>query len=662
MRGGVLPNQSFERPNFHHVSPFSVTNFTGNNVALYDPRSGSSVATIDSQISGPQGAVFDSSGNLFVANKGGTRSTGWVSFYPLGNWQTPKVIGRGVNDPVALSINAATGDLYVANKGNDTVSVYSASGSFKTAIKTGISQPEALAFNKSGDLFVANKGHSTGRGSVTVYSTTGVLQYAVTKGINGPLSMAFDATRDRLYVANNNSEAAVSVYHGFGAKAPTNAILTKSGHPVTMMLDSSGNVFVAYYVVLTAGVVRFEIREYEPHGYKEIHHISNNLSYPNALAFDTKGNLYVSNAGSNNVAAFAPGSSTPFLNFVASSPRSLSFAPPTVYVSPSPVPSPSMTPSPSGSMTPSPSPSPSPTPRSVTWATFASMPAPRDQLAAAVTGNILYAVGGDDSGYQNQLWAYDPSSNAWTTKASMPTHRAALGAGVVNGILYAIGGQTAPGVWKGTVEAYNPSSNSWTEVAQSMPTAREFPAIAVINNILYAVGGDDSSGPLTTAEAYDPLAGTWSAIPSMHTARSQLAVGVVNNVLYAIGGQSSDGSPLGTVEAYDPVGKRWTVKSSMPTARAGLTVSVVNNILYAIGGANNNGYLNVVEAYDPSVNAWSEVTSMPTARNALASGVINNVLYAVGGTNNTKILTTVEGITSGITPTPRRDRPAKRHA
>ena len=99
-----------------------------------------------------------------------------------------------------------------------------------------------------------------------------------------------------------------------------------------MAVDKSGNLSVAYYK-FGGGPIGFEIRDYAAKTYKPLRTISNNISYPNALAFDVSGNLFVSNVGSNSVLAYAPGRLAFFRNFPANGPSALAVAP-TTFPSP----------------------------------------------------------------------------------------------------------------------------------------------------------------------------------------------------------------------------------------------------------------------------------------------------------------------------------------
>src|SRR5579862_8222417 len=71
---------------------------------------------------------------------------------------------------VAAAVVTPGPNLYVANVGSNTISVYGPnSTSVLRTISTGVSTPEAMTFDKSGDLFVGNFGYG-GSASITAYA------------------------------------------------------------------------------------------------------------------------------------------------------------------------------------------------------------------------------------------------------------------------------------------------------------------------------------------------------------------------------------------------------------------------------------------------------------------------------------------------------------
>ena len=69
---------------------------------------------------------------------------------------TPTATLTGLTHPDALAFDSS-GNLYVANcSGSNTVSEFAPGSTTPTATLTGLNDPEALAFDSSGNLYVAN--------------------------------------------------------------------------------------------------------------------------------------------------------------------------------------------------------------------------------------------------------------------------------------------------------------------------------------------------------------------------------------------------------------------------------------------------------------------------------------------------------------------------
>lgn len=265
-----------------------------------------------------------------------------------------------------------------------------------------------------------------------------------------------------------------------------------------------------------------------------------------------------------------------------------------------------------------------------TWSTKPIMPTARAQGGAAAVNNMLYVLGGAQSGcsYLSSNESFNPATFTWSPKAAIPWGPDGPGVAVVNGIIYAGGGLTGCGSSFSQFAAYDPSTNAWTLKAP-MPTARGRLAMVAIGGIVYAVGGHTGSAVTSVVEAYDPATNTWTTRAPMPTARFWFAAADIDGILYAVGGFGAAG--LATVEAYNPATDTWTTRAPMPTARPGLGVGVVHGILYAVGGGYTIPPSGVVEAYDPSSNSWTSRPSMPTPRESPAVAVVNDVLYAAGG-------------------------------
>jgi hypothetical protein len=195
------------------------------------------------------------------------------------------------------------------------------------------------------------------------------------------------------------------------------------------------------------------------------------------------------------------------------------------------------------------------------------------------TGTCVYAVGGGTAGggISGVVESYNPATNAWSTAASLPTPRNFLAAaaapcppGQTGTCVYAIGGFNASLNNVATVERYNPATNAWSPAA-SLPAPRSELATAAapcppgqVGTCADVVGGfistSESSGFAdATAQSYNPTTNAWTTLAPLPTARADLTAATApcppgeNGVcVYAVGGDDVVGRTFGTVEALDP--------------------------------------------------------------------------------------------------------------
>jgi uncharacterized protein YjiK len=185
----------------------------------------------------PFGIATDSRGNLYVANfEDGSHGRGSITIYPTsskGNAAPSLTISgdkTGLSSPSGIALDSS-GRLYVANvtggpDGNGSITVYRA-GSRGNASpiasisdnpncapcdKTGLSSPQGVALDSSGNIYVANvNGGAASHGSVTIYpplgSSRGILNQPPSATITeSRADLAGGITLDpsaNIYVTNN---------------------------------------------------------------------------------------------------------------------------------------------------------------------------------------------------------------------------------------------------------------------------------------------------------------------------------------------------------------------------------------------------------------------------------------------------------------------------
>jgi DNA-binding beta-propeller fold protein YncE len=142
----------------------------------------------------PRGMACDSAGNLYVAEYGSGRID---KFNPAGQESSL----AGLNRPTGVAVGP-DGDIYVADQ-NDNITKFNPSGQGALFVSTG-SSPEGLAFDSSGNLYVAcyfsqaiYKYNSSGIGGL--FASTGSVY-----GYTNPFGLAFDSSGNLYATCNVN--------------------------------------------------------------------------------------------------------------------------------------------------------------------------------------------------------------------------------------------------------------------------------------------------------------------------------------------------------------------------------------------------------------------------------------------------------------------------
>ena len=179
-----------------------------------------------------------SGSHLYVVNDGGNT----VTVYNANSDTVLRTISQGLVVPFSLAFDSS-GNLYVAN--NRNVTEYGAgTSSLIETISNGIGNPSKLVFDHSGNLFVANLGNpSIGGNAVTEYAPGGTSpRRTITQGIDQPRYLTFDS-KGNLYVANTGNSS-VTVYAG-GKSRLSRTITDGIQKPTVLALDASRNLYVA---------------------------------------------------------------------------------------------------------------------------------------------------------------------------------------------------------------------------------------------------------------------------------------------------------------------------------------------------------------------------------------------------------------------------------
>jgi sugar lactone lactonase YvrE len=197
-----------------------------------------------------------------------------------------------------VNTSAHADTLYVGNEVSNNVVKINSCGhaSVFAPIFVNTNDPEGLAFDRSGNLYVA---YNSGCGSMIVKydpSGNGTIFAWWELGIEVcfPMGLAFD-NNGNLYVADYEHYLILK-FDSSGHKS----VFASSGMytPNGLAFDSSGNLYVSD--TWTNNIVKLN-----PSGQASVFATANSgLNFPAGLAFDGSGNLYVANPGNDTVVKF----------------------------------------------------------------------------------------------------------------------------------------------------------------------------------------------------------------------------------------------------------------------------------------------------------------------------------------------------------------------
>jgi sugar lactone lactonase YvrE len=278
-------------------------------VTVYAPESSSPLRTLTVK-EPPVAMALDLEDDLFVAyfrSKLTGSITGVAKYLPKQTAPALQIVDGLGYKPLSLAFDA-NDDLYVGSENGfrDRVTVYAPGGTSQVRrISHGVWNPDALAFDGDGSLYVANHSNTIAVDDVTVYRP-GKSEYfrTISSGVYRPAALAFDRSGN-LFVANQRlrpgSPDSVSVYAPGNDQVVRTIVVGINANPDALAFDSSGNLYV-----LCPGLD--VVKVYGPASTSLLRLVNEGVDKPAAMALSSSGELYVANKGSNSITIYAAGS------------------------------------------------------------------------------------------------------------------------------------------------------------------------------------------------------------------------------------------------------------------------------------------------------------------------------------------------------------------
>ena len=213
-----------------------------------------------------------------------TYTTQQNHFYP------PSTYSTGIK-PSAIAVDSS-GNAWVANNGNNTITEISSSGTVLGTYPTG-KDPSAIAIDASGNIWVLNDYH----GTITEISSSGTVL-----GTYGTYGTYFAYGSSAIAIDPSGNIWGINYYNNtiteIGSSGTVLGTYSTGGHPSAIAIDPSGNIWV---IADNDTIIKFSssgtvLGTYSTGG------------YPDAIAIDSSGNVWVANYG-NGTAGTASGDS-----------------------------------------------------------------------------------------------------------------------------------------------------------------------------------------------------------------------------------------------------------------------------------------------------------------------------------------------------------------
>ena len=334
----------------------TITSVAGNGQSQF---SGDGGPATSAGLAQPTGLAFDADGNLYIADTGNQRvrmvdAGGTITTIAGGGGQGCLQQGSAIGDvfmlPRQLVIDGK-GNVLVADQWCNAVRKITQDGTISTvagslqgfsgdggpAISASLYFPWGVALDSNGNVYIGDTLNQRIRkvdagGIITTFAGSGLTNFsgdgglATSAGLDYPYAVALDQAGN-LYVADSNNNrvrkvtgaGTISTFAGTGTAGYSGdggpATQAELDSPEGVAVDSAGNVYIADQNNQSVRRVAANgtITTYAGNGTGQVGHsgdggpaIQATLNFPQGLAVDAGGNLYIADRQNNRVRRVAP--------------------------------------------------------------------------------------------------------------------------------------------------------------------------------------------------------------------------------------------------------------------------------------------------------------------------------------------------------------------
>jgi streptogramin lyase len=229
---------------------------------------------------GPQTGTLTIAGLTFTVTQ---TSANYVPVYPV-----TTLVATGLSQPQGVAVDGL-GDVYIADTGNDAIEEWIPSTQQFTTLPTnGLSSPTGVAVDIFGNIYIADGGNY----AIRQWNAGALQALALVAELTNPYGVAVD-TLGNLYFSDAGNNA-LDEWSPSTKQVTSLAAGSGLSHPLGLAVDGLGNVYYA-----NAGSNAIE--EWNISSQQAVALVSSGINSPAGVALDGQGNVYFSDTGNNSL-------------------------------------------------------------------------------------------------------------------------------------------------------------------------------------------------------------------------------------------------------------------------------------------------------------------------------------------------------------------------